>query len=89
MCVPGVRLRPSKRLSYPAAFPCHTHCGPVVINVVSGEFTYISAEDCVERVYPAGAALADPGQGLAQSVARVPARASERSRTSSSFCAAP
>lgn len=84
-CESSVLVRPSKRLWYPTAFPWHTHCGPVVVNVVSGEFTCISAEDCVGRVYPAGTALVDPGQGLAQSVARVPARASECSRTSSSF----
>jgi quercetin dioxygenase-like cupin family protein len=46
-----------------AQFPWHTHRGPVVVNVVSGEFTYISAKDCVERVYPAGTALVDPGRG--------------------------
>jgi quercetin dioxygenase-like cupin family protein len=46
-----------------AQFPWHTHRGPVVVNVVSGEFTYLSAKDCVERVYPAGTALVDPGRG--------------------------
>ena len=46
-----------------AQFPWHTHRGPVVVNVVSGEFTYIPADDCVERKYPAGTALVDPGHG--------------------------
>ena len=46
-----------------ARFPWHTHRGPVVVHVVSGEFTYLPAEDCVERTYPAGTALVDPGHG--------------------------
>ena len=46
-----------------AQFPWHTHPGPVVVNVVEGELTYIPAEDCVERPYPAGTAFVDPGQG--------------------------
>jgi quercetin dioxygenase-like cupin family protein len=46
-----------------AQFPWHSHRGPVVVNVVSGELTYVAADDCVERAYPAGTAFVDPGQG--------------------------
>jgi quercetin dioxygenase-like cupin family protein len=46
-----------------ARFPWHSHRGPVVVNVVSGELTYVAADDCVEREYPAGTAFVDPGQG--------------------------
>jgi quercetin dioxygenase-like cupin family protein len=46
-----------------AQFPWHSHRGPVVVNVVSGELTYVAAHDCVERKYPAGTAFVDPGQG--------------------------
>ena len=46
-----------------AQFPWHSHAGPVVVNVVSGELTYVEADDCVERAYPADTAFVDPGQG--------------------------
>jgi len=46
-----------------AHFPWHTHRGPVVVNVTSGELVYVGAEDCVERAYPAGTAFVDPGHG--------------------------
>jgi quercetin dioxygenase-like cupin family protein len=46
-----------------AQFPWHTHRGPVVVNVVSGELTYVAADDCVERGYAAGTAFVDPGRG--------------------------
>jgi quercetin dioxygenase-like cupin family protein len=46
-----------------AQFPWHSHPGPVVVNVVSGELTYVAAADCVEREYPAGTAFVDPGRG--------------------------
>lgn len=46
-----------------AQFPWHSHRGPVVVNVVSGELTYLAADDCVERRYPAGTAFVDPGRG--------------------------
>ncbi len=36
-------------------FPWHSHRGPVVVNVVSGELTYLPAHDCVARKYPTGA----------------------------------
>jgi quercetin dioxygenase-like cupin family protein len=46
-----------------AQFPWHTHPGPVIVNVVSGELVYVGADDCVERAYPAGTAFVDPGHG--------------------------
>jgi len=46
-----------------AQFPWHTHRGPVVVNVVQGELTYVSADDCVEREYPTRTAFVDPGRG--------------------------
>ncbi len=46
-----------------AQFPWHSHQGPVVVNIASGALTYVSADDCSERVYPAGTAFVDPGQG--------------------------
>ena len=46
-----------------AQFPWHTHLGPVVVNVVSGELTYIGAEDCHEETYTAGQAFVDAGHG--------------------------
>jgi quercetin dioxygenase-like cupin family protein len=48
-----------------ASFPWHTHRGPVVVNVVSGELVYLDGEDCVERPYAAGTAFVDPGHGHA------------------------
>jgi quercetin dioxygenase-like cupin family protein len=44
-----------------AVFPWHTHPGPVLITVVEGEFIYTLAEDCLDRLYPAGTALIDAG----------------------------
>jgi quercetin dioxygenase-like cupin family protein len=46
-----------------AQFPWHSHRGPVVVNIVSGELTYLAADDCQERPYPAGTSFVDPGQG--------------------------
>jgi quercetin dioxygenase-like cupin family protein len=46
-----------------AAFPWHTHAGPVVVNVVSGSLVYVPAEDCSRLTYPAGTAFVDPGHG--------------------------
>jgi quercetin dioxygenase-like cupin family protein len=46
-----------------AQFPWHTHEGPVVVNIVSGELVYVGAEDCVERSYSAGTAFMDLGFG--------------------------
>lgn len=46
-----------------AQFPWHSHPGPVLVTVVTGELTYVNANDCVERVYPAGTTFVDPGRG--------------------------
>lgn len=46
-----------------AQFPWHSHPGPVIVNIVSGELTYLPAHDCVERKYGAGTAFVDPGHG--------------------------
>ena len=46
-----------------AQFPWHSHRGPVVVNVVSGELTYLPSHDCVARKYGAGTAFVDPGHG--------------------------
>jgi quercetin dioxygenase-like cupin family protein len=46
-----------------AQIPWHSHPGPVVVNIVSGELTYVAAQDCAEREYPAGTAFVDPGKG--------------------------
>ena len=46
-----------------AQFPWHSHRGPVVVHVVSGELTYVAADDCANRKYPAGTAFVDPGHG--------------------------
>ena len=46
-----------------AQFPWHSHPGPVIVNIVSGELTYLPAHDCVERRYGAGTAFVDPGHG--------------------------
>jgi quercetin dioxygenase-like cupin family protein len=45
-----------------AQFPWHSHPGPVVVNVTSGELTYVG-DDCVERPYAAGTAFVDAGHG--------------------------
>jgi quercetin dioxygenase-like cupin family protein len=42
-------------------FPWHTHPGPVVVNVFQGNLTYVAADDCVPRDYPAGTAFIDAG----------------------------
>lgn len=44
-----------------ARFPWHTHPGPVLAAVTTGELVYVYADDCVERPYPAGTAFVDPG----------------------------
>ena len=44
-----------------AQFPWHTHPGPVVVNVFQGKLTYVGADDCKEREYPAGTAFIDAG----------------------------
>jgi len=47
-----------------ARFPLHTHAGPVVVNVVQGELTYVDPETCSERAYPAGTAFTDTGDDV-------------------------
>ena len=44
-----------------AQFPWHTHPGPVVVNVVEGQLTYVGADDCKEREYPEDTAFIDAG----------------------------
>lgn len=46
-----------------AQFPWHSHRGPVVVTIVSGELTYLAAADCKERPYAAGTSFVDPGLG--------------------------
>jgi quercetin dioxygenase-like cupin family protein len=46
-----------------AQFPWHSHAGPVVVNLISGELTYIEAHSCAETRYTGGQAFVDPGQG--------------------------
>lgn len=41
----------------------HTHHGPVIVTVASGALTIINESDCVRRLYAAGKAFVDPGQG--------------------------
>lgn len=41
----------------------HTHHGPVIVTVASGALTLVDGDDCTQRVYPAGTAFVDPGQG--------------------------
>jgi quercetin dioxygenase-like cupin family protein len=46
-----------------AHFPWHSHAGPVVVNVVSGQLTYVDADNCEGTTYPAGTAFFDLGRG--------------------------
>jgi quercetin dioxygenase-like cupin family protein len=46
-----------------AVFPWHTHPGPVLVNVVEGDFVYVLAEDCLDRLYLTGQAVVDEGFG--------------------------
>ena len=46
-----------------AQFPWHSHAGPVFVNLISGELTYIEADSCAETRYTSGQAFVDPGQG--------------------------
>lgn len=47
-----------------AAFPWHTHPGPVIVTVTQGELIYQQASDCVERSYGPQDAFVDPGPQL-------------------------
>ncbi|MCE9661963.1 cupin domain-containing protein [Halomonas sp. M5N1S17] len=44
-----------------AAFPWHSHPGPVIATIRQGELVYVYADDCVERPYRAGELFIDPG----------------------------
>jgi quercetin dioxygenase-like cupin family protein len=50
-----------------AALPWHTHPGPALVTVTSGELTVVDGDDCSVRSYSAGASAGasfmDPGQG--------------------------
>jgi quercetin dioxygenase-like cupin family protein len=46
-----------------AAVGWHSHPGPAIVSVVEGALTVVNASDCVVRVYAAGQAFVDPGQG--------------------------
>ncbi len=46
-----------------AAFPWHTHPGPVIVTIQQGTLIYTQASDCIDRSYPAGSAFVDPGLG--------------------------
>lgn len=41
----------------------HTHHGPVIVTVASGALTLVDGDNCERRLYPAGTAFVDPGQG--------------------------
>ncbi|HEU4830461.1 MAG TPA: cupin domain-containing protein [Gemmatimonadales bacterium] len=47
-----------------ARFPWHTHPGPVLVAITQGELVYTYADDCIERNYPSGTALVDPGTNV-------------------------
>ena len=46
------------------ALPWHTHPGPVIVSVVSGELTLVRDDGCAVYRYPAGTSFVDPGQGM-------------------------
>ena len=58
MAVLKITLQPGVR------FPWHTHPGPVLVAVTQGDLVYIYGDDCVERTYPTGTALVDPGSNV-------------------------
>ena len=41
----------------------HTHHGPVIVTIASGALTLIDGDTCERRVYAAGTAFVDAGQG--------------------------
>ena len=45
------------------ALPWHTHPGPAIATVASGELTVVHAEGCLVQRYPTGTAFVDPGRG--------------------------
>ncbi|HET7456352.1 MAG TPA: cupin domain-containing protein [Gemmatimonadaceae bacterium] len=46
------------------ALPWHTHPGPAIVSVRTGELTIVRADGCTVHRYPAGSALIDPGHGM-------------------------
>jgi len=46
-----------------AALPWHTHPGPALVTITSGELTFVDGDDCSVRRYAAGASFMDTGQG--------------------------
>jgi len=47
-----------------AQFPWHTHPGPAVASVVSGDLVYQQESDCIERLYMSGQSFVDPGNSV-------------------------
>lgn len=41
----------------------HSHPGPAIVTISAGELTIVNESDCVPRLYAAGKAFLDPGQG--------------------------
>ena len=58
MAVLKITIQPGAR------FPWHTHPGPVMVAVTQGDLVYVYGDDCVERTYPTGTALLDPGTNV-------------------------
>jgi quercetin dioxygenase-like cupin family protein len=58
MAVLRITMQPGAR------FPWHTHPGPVMVAATQGDLVYVYGDDCVERTYPAGTALLDPGSNI-------------------------
>ena len=46
-----------------SSLPWHTHHGPAIATVASGELTVVGEDGCTPRSYGAGMAFIDPGQG--------------------------
>jgi quercetin dioxygenase-like cupin family protein len=58
MAVAKITVQPGAR------FPWHTHPGPVMVAVTQGTLVYVYADDCVDRTYPTGTGLVDPGNNV-------------------------
>ena len=58
MAVAKITVQPGAR------FPWHTHPGPVFVAIKRGTLVYVRADDCVERNYPTGTGLVDPGNNV-------------------------
>jgi quercetin dioxygenase-like cupin family protein len=41
----------------------HSHPGPAIVTIVSGELTYVRASDCARFTYGKGKSFVDPGHG--------------------------